>query len=77
MVEEIIIFIGCVIMGILQLVLLTVSSWKQTEVVVPGYLSDYQKHMMGVDLLYQMVVFDQFKHHSKKWWRAALLSAGC
>jgi hypothetical protein len=39
----------------------------QREVRVPACVSDYQKHMKGVDLLDQMVSYYQFKHRSKKW----------
>ena len=55
------------------------QEYKQTKVVVPACLSDYQKHMKGVDVLEQMVGYYQFKHHSKKWWTRLffLLAVGC
>ena len=52
----------------------------QREVRVPACVSDYQKHMKGVDLLDQMVSYYQFQHRSKKWWRRLFfffLSVSC
>ncbi|XDV26565.1 hypothetical protein PO909_030223 [Leuciscus waleckii] len=52
----------------------------QTELTVPACLSDYQKHMKGVDLLDQMTSYYQFQHRSKKWWRRLFfffLSVSC
>ena len=39
------------------------------EVEVPASLSDYQRHMKGVDLMDQMIGYYQFQHRSLKWWR--------
>ena len=36
---------------------------------MPACLSDYHKHMKGVDLLDQMIGNDRFVYPSKKWWR--------
>ena len=42
----------------------------ETAVVeVPKMLSDYHKHMKGVDLCDQMIGYYLLNHRSKKWWR--------
>ena len=42
---------------------------ENTVVQVPRLLSDYQKHMKGVDLCDQMIGYYMLNHRSKKWWR--------
>ena len=42
---------------------------EQRQIDVPKMLSDYQKHMKGVDLCDQMVGYYLLNHRSKKWWR--------